>query len=76
MPLVSIAVDVSGDGRLQAPDGIDALDIYLVSNQHNINITVTDDPSFLGGESGTVKHLNWVVPLCVPAGDYNVGTFF
>ncbi|KAJ7739702.1 hypothetical protein DFH07DRAFT_870421 [Mycena maculata] len=80
-----IAVDVSGDGKIQAAASVpgsglstrfDALEIYLVSSQTNINMTVSDTPDFLTGESGsTVKHLNWPVPTCLTAGNYNL-TFY
>ncbi|KAJ7102132.1 hypothetical protein B0H15DRAFT_313293 [Mycena belliarum] len=82
---ISIALDVSGNGKLPPAatlpgSGLDtsyeSLEIYLVSAQTNINITVSSGPAFLTGESGsTVKHLNWPIPSCVPAGDYNL-TFY
>lgn len=77
-----IAVDVSGDGKLQPAASVpgsglstryDALEIYLVSAKTNINMTVSATPDFLTGESGsTVKHLNFPIPTCIPSGDYNV----
>ncbi|KAJ7445693.1 hypothetical protein B0H11DRAFT_2249251 [Mycena galericulata] len=82
---IPIAVDVSGDGKLQSAASVpgsslstrfDALEIYLVSKQTNINMTVSNTSAFLTGESGsTVKHLNWPVPTCLPAGNYNL-TFY
>ncbi|KAJ7900134.1 hypothetical protein B0H14DRAFT_2672437 [Mycena olivaceomarginata] len=81
----NIAIDVSGNGALPAaaslPDshystGFGSLEIYLVSAQTNINMTVSAGPALLSGESGsTVKHLNWPIPACMPAGDYNL-TFY
>lgn len=50
-----------------------SLELYLVSAQMNINLTVSNGPGLLTQEPGsTVKHLNWPIPPCVPAGDYNV----
>ncbi|KAJ7783563.1 hypothetical protein DFH07DRAFT_191959 [Mycena maculata] len=82
---IPIAVDVSGDGQLQSAASIpgsglatrlDTLEIYLVSAQANLNMTVSAGPDLLTGESGsTVKHLNWPIPTCVPAGNYNL-TFY
>ncbi|KAJ7492817.1 hypothetical protein FB451DRAFT_551794 [Mycena latifolia] len=83
--LVPIAVDVSGDGKLSPAASLpgsglstsyELLEIYLVSAQTNINMTVSAGPGLLSNESGsTVKHLNWPIPTCIPAGDYNL-TFY
>ncbi|KAJ7786102.1 hypothetical protein B0H16DRAFT_1295596 [Mycena metata] len=80
-----IAIDVSGNGKLppaaSLPDsnsstGFQSLEIYLVSATTNINITVSSGPGLLANESGsTVKHVNWPVPTCLPAGNYNL-TFY
>lgn len=73
-----IAVDVSGNGQLSAhkDSSIDELRIYLVSAQTNVNFSVAADDAFLSGEEGsTVKHLDFDVPDCVPAGSYNL-TFY
>ncbi|KAJ7107631.1 hypothetical protein C8R43DRAFT_1044719 [Mycena crocata] len=82
---ISIAVDVSGNGKLQQPASLpgsglptsyDSLEIYLVSVQANINMTVSAGPAFLNSESGsTVKHLNWPIPTCISDGNYNL-TFY
>ncbi|KAK7064392.1 hypothetical protein R3P38DRAFT_2824248 [Favolaschia claudopus] len=82
---INIALDVSGNGKLPAsarlpnsglPTGFGSLQIYLVSAQTNVNVTVSADPGFLSSEPGsTVKHLNWPIPTCIPAGDYNL-TFY
>ncbi|KAJ7293380.1 hypothetical protein C8J57DRAFT_1268900 [Mycena rebaudengoi] len=82
---INIAVDVSGNGKLPPaasfpgsglPTSYEYLEIYLVSSQTNINMTVVSGPEFLTGESGsTVKHLNWPIPSCIPAGLYNL-TFY
>jgi hypothetical protein len=79
-------VDVSGDGKLASAASVpgsglstryDSLEIYLVSAQTNINLTVSAGPALLTGESGsTVKHVNWLIPTCVPAGNYNVSIPF
>ncbi|KAJ7139925.1 hypothetical protein C8R44DRAFT_318184 [Mycena epipterygia] len=82
---INIALDVSGDGKLSPSASLpgsglatsyNSLEIYLVSSQTNINMTVTSGPAFLTGESGsTVKHLNWPIPTCIPDGNYNL-TFY
>ncbi|KAJ7275242.1 hypothetical protein B0H12DRAFT_1086359 [Mycena haematopus] len=82
---INIAIDVSGDGKLPAAaslpssgysTGFISLEIYLVSAETNINMTVSTGPALLSGESGsTVKHLDWPIPTCMPAGDYNL-TFY
>ncbi|KAJ7042447.1 hypothetical protein C8F04DRAFT_1075946 [Mycena alexandri] len=82
---LSIAIDVSGDGQLSAaasqpnsglPTSYESLEIYLVSAQTNINMTVSSGPALLTSQSGsTVKHLNWPIPACIPAGNYNL-TFY
>lgn len=65
---------MSSNGKLQAPSAIDSLEIYLVSDTLNVNVTVTAGPDFLQGEQGsTVKHLNFRPPPCARDGDYNVG---
>lgn len=79
-----IAVEVSGNGQLPAdsanpssslPTHISLLEIYLVSSDTNLNITVSSGPSFLTSETGSVRHLDWPVPTCLPAGNYNL-TFY
>ncbi|KAJ7814142.1 hypothetical protein B0H14DRAFT_2376209 [Mycena olivaceomarginata] len=81
---IPIAIDVSGDGKLPASASSNSsdsthfrsLEIYLVSAETNINITVSAGPGLLLNESGsTVKHLNWPIPTCIPAGNYNL-TFY
>ncbi|KAF7339821.1 hypothetical protein MVEN_01898600 [Mycena venus] len=82
---INIAIDVSGDGKLPSAaslpgsgysTGFVSLEIYLVSSETNINMTVSAGPALLTGEPGsTVKHLNWPIPTCIPAGNYNL-TFY
>ncbi|KAJ6519622.1 hypothetical protein C8R45DRAFT_952129 [Mycena sanguinolenta] len=82
---INIAVDVSGNGQLPAAaslpnsgysTGFTSLEIYLISGETNINMTVSPSSALLSGESGsTVKHLNWPIPTCMPAGNYNL-TFY
>ncbi|KAJ6627127.1 hypothetical protein B0H10DRAFT_1780039, partial [Mycena sp. CBHHK59/15] len=82
---INIAVDVSGNGQLPPAATLpgsglatsyESLEIYLVSSQTNINITVSAGPALLTGESGsTVKHLNWPIPSCIPAGNYNLSFY-
>ncbi|KIK71143.1 hypothetical protein GYMLUDRAFT_66351 [Collybiopsis luxurians FD-317 M1] len=81
-----IAIDVSGDGQLNFPDvsnpastaatHFSLLEIYLVSADTSLNLTVSNGTQLLTQEPGsTVKHLNWIVPDCIPKGDYNL-TFY
>lgn len=79
-----ISIEASGNGRLPSsallpdsglPTRYDALEIYLVSSQTEANITVSTGPELLTRETGSVRHLNWPVPPCVPAGLYNM-TFY
>ncbi|CAE6474839.1 unnamed protein product [Rhizoctonia solani] len=78
---ISVSVDVSGNGKLPTsasvpgstlPTSFISLNIFLVSSQTKINITVTSGAQFLEGEPGsTVKHLDFLVPSCLRTGDYN-----
>ncbi|KAG6911853.1 hypothetical protein DXG01_000100 [Tephrocybe rancida] len=79
-----IAIEVSGNGKLpsdaQVPGSsastrYDLLEIFLVSSETLVNITVSSGPGLLTEETGTVRHLNWAVPTCVPSGNYNL-TFY
>ncbi|GLB36294.1 hypothetical protein LshimejAT787_0305820 [Lyophyllum shimeji] len=79
-----ISIDISGNGRLPASavlpgSGLrtryDALEIYLVSSQTAANITVSAGPELLSQETGSVRHLNWPIPSCVPAGLYNMTVY-
>ncbi|KAJ4486312.1 hypothetical protein J3R30DRAFT_1484077 [Lentinula aciculospora] len=77
-----IAIDISGDGQLSSdasnPNStalthFSLLEIYLVSSDTGLNITVSNGTGLLTQESGsTVKHVNWIVPTCVTAGNYNL----
>ncbi|KZP31192.1 hypothetical protein FIBSPDRAFT_925905 [Athelia psychrophila] len=83
--VMSIAIDVSGDGKLpmsavtpgnNAATGYDNLNLYLVSVQTNLNISVTNNTDILTQESGsTVKHINWNVPSCITPGVYNLTVY-
>lgn len=78
---IGVSVDVSGNGRLPQgswgpnstlPSGFISLSLYLVSNDHNVTIIDGTDGAFLAGEPGsTVKHLSYVIPNCLPAGNYD-----
>ncbi|THH20841.1 hypothetical protein EW146_g609 [Bondarzewia mesenterica] len=78
---IPIAIDVSGDGKLPndaaIPDsnlatGFDSLELYLVSTSTGMNLTVSNGTGLLTQESGsTVKHLDFALSNCVPAGEYN-----
>ncbi|KII93197.1 hypothetical protein PLICRDRAFT_87611 [Plicaturopsis crispa FD-325 SS-3] len=80
-----IAIDISGDGKLPQNAAVpgsglatryDSLEIYLVSSQTQLNMTVSSGTGLLMQEPGsTVKHLNFAIPTCVPAGKYNL-TFY
>ncbi|EGN98755.1 hypothetical protein SERLA73DRAFT_181388 [Serpula lacrymans var. lacrymans S7.3] len=71
-----IAIEVDGDGNLTSAMQLQELQIYLISYANQINMTVSDSPSILTQEAGsTVKHVNWTVPSCLPAGSYNL-TFY
>jgi len=50
-----------------------SLELYLVSS--NLNVTVSGSSArLINTEPGsTVKHVNFVLPDCLPAGNYNVG---
>ncbi|KIJ45590.1 hypothetical protein M422DRAFT_29714 [Sphaerobolus stellatus SS14] len=78
---LTIALDLSGDGKLSqdaflptsnAATAYQSLNLFLVSSQTDVNITVSVD-ALLTQESGsTVKHLNWPIPTCLPQGNYNL----
>ncbi|OSD01577.1 hypothetical protein PYCCODRAFT_1436184 [Trametes coccinea BRFM310] len=83
--VTQIAIDVSGDGKLDQSASIpgsdeatrfDSLEIYLVSYQTKQNLTVSSGPGLLTQEQGsTVKHWNYNVSTCIPPGSYNL-TFY
>lgn len=78
---IPIAIDVSGNGKLpnnaaipgsNLATGFDSLELYLISAPLGINLTVSSGTALLIQESGsTVKHLNFALSNCVPAGQYN-----
>jgi len=79
-----ISVEVSGNGQLPAsaliPDSnlstrYDGLEIYLLSSDTRVNFTVSAAQGFLVNETGSVRHLNWQIPSCIPPGPYNL-TFY
>lgn len=73
---------MSGNGKLpnnaaipgsNLATGFDSLELYLISAPLGINLTVSSGTALLIQESGsTVKHLNFALSNCVPAGQYNV----
>ncbi|KAH9854171.1 hypothetical protein C2E23DRAFT_819860 [Lenzites betulinus] len=83
--VTQVAIDISGDGKLDQSASIpgsdkstrfDSLEIYLVSYQTKLNLTVSAGPDLLTQEQGsTVKHWNYNVSTCIPAGSYNL-TFY
>ncbi|KAI0670444.1 hypothetical protein C8Q78DRAFT_1070040 [Trametes maxima] len=80
-----VAIDISGDGKLDQSASVpgsdkstryDSLEIYLVSHKMKLNLTVSSGPELLTQEQGsTVKHWNFNVSTCIPAGSYNL-TFY
>ncbi|KAI0318497.1 hypothetical protein OF83DRAFT_1056825 [Amylostereum chailletii] len=78
---IPIAIDVSGDGKLgqgaSVPGSglsthLDSLELYLISTQTGINVTVSSGTDLLTQEpSSTVKHMDFQLSHCVPAGSYN-----
>lgn len=73
-----IAIDVSGNGKLDVAGNsrFISLDIYFVSADVGVNVTVSHDDGLLDREPGsTVKHLDFPIPSCLPAGNYNL-TFY
>ncbi|KAK0456207.1 hypothetical protein EV421DRAFT_1895459 [Armillaria borealis] len=70
-----ISIDVSEDGKLSDDSFFSLLEIYLVSSETNINLTVVSGTDFLSQESGSVRHENFMIPTCIEAGNYNL-TFY
>ncbi|KAI0051758.1 hypothetical protein FA95DRAFT_1484931 [Auriscalpium vulgare] len=78
---IPIALDISGNGKLpQAAatpgaglaTGFDLLELYLISTQAKLNLTISNGTGLLTQEPGsTVKHLDFALPNCVAAGAYN-----
>ncbi|KAI0374823.1 hypothetical protein BV20DRAFT_961010 [Pilatotrama ljubarskyi] len=83
--VTQVAIDISGDGKLDQsasipgsnkPTRFDSLEIYLVSYQTKLNLTVSTGSGLLTQEQGsTVKHFDYNVSTCIPAGSYNL-TFY
>ncbi|KAI0748059.1 hypothetical protein C8Q80DRAFT_1169878 [Daedaleopsis nitida] len=83
--VTQVAIDISGDGHLDQSASVpgndkstrfDSLEIYLVSYQTKLNVTVSSGPDLLTREQGsTVKHWDFNVSTCIPAGSYNL-TFY
>ncbi|KZT44397.1 hypothetical protein SISSUDRAFT_14956 [Sistotremastrum suecicum HHB10207 ss-3] len=68
-----IAVDVKPNGSLPAGSALTSYNVYLISSDFGLNLTVIGDPQFLEGEEGSnVKHFNWDVPPCLQTGNYSV----
>ena len=75
-------IQISGDGHLDQKASVpgsgeatrfDSLEVYLVSYPGQLNLTVSAGPDLLTREQGsTVKHFDYNVSTCVPAGTYNV----
>ncbi|KAI0709130.1 hypothetical protein C8Q76DRAFT_742336 [Earliella scabrosa] len=83
--VTQVAIEISGDGGLDQsasipgndqPTRFDSLEVYLVSYETEINITVSSGPDLLTREQGsTVKHWDFNVSTCIPPGSYNL-TFY
>ncbi|OAX44759.1 hypothetical protein K503DRAFT_861051 [Rhizopogon vinicolor AM-OR11-026] len=79
---IAIAIDVSGNGKLsqsaQVPGSslstrFEGLQIFLISDSIEFNMTISDGNTLLYQESGsTVKHVTWTIPSCTPSGNYNI----
>ncbi|KAI0335403.1 hypothetical protein GY45DRAFT_1366973 [Cubamyces sp. BRFM 1775] len=53
--------------------GLDSLEVYLVSSDPQMNITISSGPQALTQEPGSdVKHIRWNVPTCLQSGSYNL----
>ncbi|KAF5390322.1 hypothetical protein D9757_002794 [Collybiopsis confluens] len=86
-PDFEYCLQISGNGQLaigsdasnpasMAATHFSLLEIYLVSAETSLNVTVSNGSTLLTQEPGSsVKHLNWPVPNCIPAGNYNL-TFY
>lgn len=81
--LTLYAIQVSGDGKLASwqeastpgsslSTRFDGLEIYLVSSDTSTNLTVSTSGLLSREQGSTVKHLNWPIPACITAGNYNV----
>lgn len=75
-----LSIDTSADGLLPPPDPSLAttflsLNIFLVSAQNGINVSVSNGGLLDQEKGSTVKHLNYEVPACLPPGAYNL-TFY
>ncbi|KAI0361761.1 hypothetical protein OH77DRAFT_1469745 [Trametes cingulata] len=69
---VSIDVSIASNATF----GIDSLEVYLVSSDAQINLTVSSGPQLLAQEPGsTVKHIHWSVPTCLQTGGYNLTVY-
>lgn len=74
-----LSIDTSADGLLPPPDPSLAttflsLNIFLVSAQNGINVSVSNGGLLDQEKGSTVKHLNYEVPACLPPGAYNVSS--
>jgi len=82
---LSIAIAVGGNqGQIQnfspgssssSGTGYDNLELFLISSQHNINISVATDILDQDQNGGNVKHVDYQIPTCVPSGNYNLSLY-
>ncbi|KAL7285629.1 hypothetical protein ACG7TL_000733 [Trametes sanguinea] len=67
----SIAIEIPPDTNPALV--LDLLEVYLVSSDAQINVTVSSGPQLLSQEPGSdVKHIQWPVPTCLQTGVYNL----
>jgi hypothetical protein len=58
---------------LSLPTTILSLNLFLVSSDSGVNVTVACSPALLTQEpSSSVKHVYFKIPFCLPGGNYNV----
>jgi len=77
---IGLAIDVSGDGSIPASAQVpgsgqatsfECLSVFLTSYVLGVNYTIS--AGVLEQEPGsTVKHVNTLIPVCIPAGPYNL----
>lgn len=81
---IPISIEVSGNGRVQfaglipnsgLPTAYEEINIFLVSAQTSVNLTVTAGPRLLTDEDGSVRHFDYQIPSCIRPGLYNM-TFY
>ncbi|KAI0735299.1 hypothetical protein C8Q76DRAFT_791866 [Earliella scabrosa] len=68
---LNLAIDVNA-GNSQGW-AYNSVEIYIVSDRTNTNVSVAGGPQLLAQEPGsTVKHVQWPIATCLVTGDYNL----